>query len=1237
MTLSITVCTALSRVGRGSRLLAGLAVLMPAILLALPLPVAAAVITPHGLAPDTAASDTAASVSPATETAASDQAQSAVAERVARAIRHEIAEKDLPAFSIALVSGDTVSWQAGFGWQDEEQTVPATAETVYRVGSVSKLFTDIAVMQLADEGAINPDAPVADVLPGFQPQPDGGRITLRQLMSHLSGLVREPPVGHYFDPTRPSLDATVASLNQTSLIYEPGTRVKYSNAGIAVAGAVVEAVRGRPYDAVIDERILTPLQMSSSSFRRTPQLQQRLATGWMWTYDGRRFVAPVWPLGTAPAGNLYSSVSDLSQFLKWLLADSPPADPSILSSESLQDMLTPVRNAAGEPQNFGLGFHLSELDGLRQVGHGGAVYGFSTQVEALPDRRLGVAAVCALDGSNGLVRRIADYALRCLLAEHDGQPLPEYETTVAVPAERVGELRGRWTSDASGAGDAEITELNGRVLLRYRGQMRELRARSRDGVIVMDDVFGFGPTVRRQDDGRLAIGERSLRSAPDQPPADIPADWQGLVGEYGPDHNTLYILEDHGRLTALIEWFYFDALDPAGPDTFAFPDRSLYHGETLRFVRDERGIATRVIAAGVEFVRRDVGTTSGETFRITPLRPVSDLRSAAAEATPPEENGEFREPDLVEIGSLDDTIRRDIRYAGTNNFMGARFYRQPRAFLQRPAAEALVRVHQSLRDEGLGLLIHDAYRPWYVTKMFWDATPDAMKDFVANPARGSRHNRGCAVDLTLFDLATGNPVPMVAGYDEFSARSFPLYPGGTSRQRWYRDRLRRAMEAEGFTVYEFEWWHFDYRDWRRYRIQNRTFEELLSDDAAAALPVPGDFTIERTELPVVMDGQRRAYDGKRCWVHARAGVVREADDSVRQVVLTTQPLLLTGSDVFYALHSTVTADRGQTWSELEEQSPFRRRRIDERTEITVCDFVPQWHAASKTLLGTGQTVRYHDNRVMKVRPRSTAWATWDAEARRWSAWQPLEMPAEPQFQNCGAGSVQRLDLDNGDILLPVSFKRPEDGRFSVTVCRCEFDGSELRYREHGSVHTIPVKRGLYEPSLTRVGDRYLLTLRNDDHGYVTAGDDGLNFDEPRRWTFDDGTDLGNYNTQQHWVTHGDQVYLTYTRRGADNDHVFRHRAPLFIAEVDPQRLVVLRDTERILVPERGARLGNFGVTPAGPDEVWVTVTEWMQAPPPQRIIPVDNPRGASNAIHIVRLRWPAAGDADPSQRPVSRD
>ena len=217
-----------------------------------------------------------------------------------------------------------------------------------------------------------------------------------------------------------------------------------------------------------------------------------------------------------------------------------------------------------------------------------------------------------------------------------------------------------------------------------------------------------------------------------------------------------------------------------------------------------------------------------QIFQITPLKPVPELRREALAARPPVEAGTFLPSDLVDVTAYDPTIKLDIRYATNLNFLGTPVYSEARAFLQRPAAEALARASGKLRPLGYGLLIHDAYRPWYVTKMFWDATPVDKKIFVANPAEGSRHNRGCAVDLTLYDLKTGKLVEMPGGYDEMSKRSYASYPGGTALERSHRELLRSTMESEGFNVYPFEWWHFDFRDWQRYPILNLTFEQLDS-------------------------------------------------------------------------------------------------------------------------------------------------------------------------------------------------------------------------------------------------------------------------------------------------------------------------------------------------------------------------------------------------------------------------
>jgi D-alanyl-D-alanine dipeptidase len=197
---------------------------------------------------------------------------------------------------------------------------------------------------------------------------------------------------------------------------------------------------------------------------------------------------------------------------------------------------------------------------------------------------------------------------------------------------------------------------------------------------------------------------------------------------------------------------------------------------------------------------------------------------ALAQVGPPKEPNK-REAKLVELITLDPTIKLDIRYATEDNFVGKKVYREARAFLQKPAAKAVAKVHKKLRERGFGLVIFDGYRPWSITKLFWEVTPDEKRKFVANPAKGSKHNRGCAVDLSIFDLKTGKLVDMPSGYDEFTERASPDYAGGTAEQTANRELLRKLMEDAGFTVNPNEWWHFDYKDWEKYAIYDISFDE----------------------------------------------------------------------------------------------------------------------------------------------------------------------------------------------------------------------------------------------------------------------------------------------------------------------------------------------------------------------------------------------------------------------------
>ncbi len=326
-----------------------------------------------------------------------------------------------------------------------------------------------------------------------------------------------------------------------------------------------------------------------------------------------------------------------------------------------------------------------------------------------------------------------------------------------------------------------------------------------------------GPENQRMDPW-LAETYNLFRRTPDT----IPARWRGLIGEYGPDTIMRWIaLERDGRMHVLDQRGNYVPLAETSESDFQAPEATTGVSGRVRFHRDSTGRATAMQVSDMMMARRAVEPPPGTAqLRITPLRPIAELRREALAATPPRDTTASRAADLVDITSLDSTIRLDVRYATSNNFLGEPLYERARVMLQRPAAEALVRANKTLKPLGYALLVHDGYRPWYVTKIFWDATPAEQKWLVANAAQGSKHNRGAAVDLTLFDLETNTVIEMPSTYDEATVRARADYPGGTSHQRHHRELLRRVMVHEGFEANPMEWWHFDYKEWKSYPILN---------------------------------------------------------------------------------------------------------------------------------------------------------------------------------------------------------------------------------------------------------------------------------------------------------------------------------------------------------------------------------------------------------------------------------
>ena len=397
--------------------------------------------------------------------------------------------------------------------------------------------------------------------------------------------------------------------------------------------------------------------------------------------------------------------------------------------------------------------------------------------------------------------------------------------------------------------------------------------------------------------------------------------------------------------------------------------------------------------------------------------------------------------------------------------------------------------------------------------------------------------------------------------------------------------------------------------------------QLIGMNQAQAAGTPG----LKIELQKVHGG----YDRKRCWVHCRAGIIPSKAGKPFSAVMTMHELLLSRSDVYFPIHDMRSDNGGKTWTKHPGTQPgFARRDAGDGIEEGISDFWPTWHAASGVLLGTGHTVRYKGDHLQDhPRPRDTVYSTYDPKTGRWAAFQALQTPDEEFFFMDGAGSTQRVDLPNGELLLPTysQVRKTASGRFNSTsiasVMRCSFDGTTLKYIERGNELFLPNARGFSEPSLVHFGNRYLMTLRNDAKNYLTVGKDGLNFGTPQPLKFDNGQELGSYNTQTHWMKLAGKLYLVYTRRGANNDHVFRHRAPLFLAEFDAEKLHVIRETEQVAVPERGARLGNFGITHINDQEAWITVSEWMQSIRPHAHDPLQcEKHGSNNNIFLARIR-----------------
>lgn len=535
-------------------------------------------------------------------------------------IAHEVADKAIPSISYAVADRDGLLATGHVVRPDLGHRLDG--HSLFRIGSLTKMFTAIGIMQLAEKGLVDIDADVSAYIPGFRPVnpfagresgPYGAQVSLRKLMSHTSGLVREPRDGHYLDDRRPGLTVTVEGLKNSVLKEDPSAGiVHYSNAAIAVVGAVLERVSGMTYADYVARHIFQPLGMAESSAVLTPEVRDRLAPAWMWDVD-RDFPAPVFDLGGSPAGAIFSTAPDMAKFASCMLRGGFAADgQSVVSPAGLKQMWTVVgRPAAGHSSSkgYGLGFGVADLDGWTSIGHGGAVYGYATQFLALPQAGLAALIFSTLDFTNQIGTRLSRRALQLALAERRmGRPPKPTAKHPPLTAAHLTAMPGLYQA-ADGSESVELRGKDGRLYLMGEGVPLELKWRGGDAFTIDGRIYGAEADYPHLDvtfsaDGVLGWKGKdwTRRNTVD---SEAPAELAPHLGVYGPDFNPTRLFYADGRLKCLIEYF-------CTHDCEQLPDGSwrmhgiLYEGETLELAaRDEQGrIGIRV---GPMFLVRQAG------------------------------------------------------------------------------------------------------------------------------------------------------------------------------------------------------------------------------------------------------------------------------------------------------------------------------------------------------------------------------------------------------------------------------------------------------------------------------------------------------------------------------------------------------------------------------------------------------------------------------------------------------
>ena len=544
----------------------------------------------------------------------------------------------VPGVSIALVDGQKIVWARGFGYADREKGIPASAETIYQAGSISKVFTATAVMQHVSQGRIDLDSPIQKYLPGFSMRSRWGTssaLTPRALLSHHAGLPTYYLKGFFSD--QPLADL-IAELKPEHLAYPSGQVFNYSNLGPNIMGLTMETISGVPFAEHMHRSLLTPLGMHHSSFAPGPELAARMARG----YVNGKVSDPV-QIRDVPAGALVSNVLDLAQFMRFAVGSDNQA---ILAPEYLSQMFQPQypNRPLDFGQRFGLGWILSGIDlhqGNAIAWHNGSTKAFVSQMVVLPDQKLGVVLLANSNTAGPLVYDVAEKALKLALEARAGIQTPRPPVAV-VPLSSVvvaPAILQKYVGDYSLMGAlAHITRSGDRLQLHVLNHTLELVPESETEFHAEFRVLGlmsvripFPNLQFVQVEGRdfMLLRDRVVSAAERIPPYAVPEIWRQRTGDYhivNPDKDYLVNL-DHCRLLLengkLLLDIKISGLEERRVKVVVVPlsDTEVYVfglgrnvGDVARIESD--GIKTRMWYSGYLFERQQDGKVPPPTLEV---------------------------------------------------------------------------------------------------------------------------------------------------------------------------------------------------------------------------------------------------------------------------------------------------------------------------------------------------------------------------------------------------------------------------------------------------------------------------------------------------------------------------------------------------------------------------------------------------------------------------------------------